>query len=150
MSDFLAELGAHAAARSYQRKDRDLPFDVWKPRFKLIGKTFGWSEWIKVRAGWKEALGGALKDHHVAFLELFLTQKAPVSFKAMKDEAKRQFRIFFEAEPRPRLLVRFHALDLPAPDSDVWSITLSDGTRFGPVVVFDMCGWTIVNSTLVG
>jgi hypothetical protein len=150
MTSFSDAITAHAVERNYSNSALSLPFNDWKPRFKLLGKTFGHMEWLRVRRAWLEAGGGELTPYHLAFLEVFLTQKAEVLFKAMKQEAKPQFQAFFESAPKPRLLIRFHALELPAPQSDTWSLTLNDGTPYGPVVVIEMQGWEIQGCTLVG
>ncbi len=39
---------------------------------------------------------------------------------------------------------------LPAVGEPTWQLTINDGSRMGPVAVFDMRGWSSEHETLVG
>lgn len=148
MNEFVTQISDHASSKQYTSRDLGLFLSDWQPRIKAYGKTLGHREWIKIKADWEQELGGKLTEWHVAFLELVFTQ--PALFKALKDDARVLFKDHFAGEPGRRVMIKFHALSLPKLQDETWNITLNDGTAFGPVVVLEMCGWSIQGSTLVG
>lgn len=154
-ADFLAQIEARIPTLGTSEEQDRLSYVLWRPRFKKWGKNFSRLEWIHTRDEWARELTLSTESTprfplwYAAFLELLLEERITDLWPRLRKLANSDFKIHYEAEPR-RVSSRLHDLRLPKLGETTWQITVKEGVSFsGPVVVFNLRAWEILDSTLV-
>ena len=95
--------------------------------------------------GGKNAILADLSDFQVVFLHILDTQH----LKKIKKRARDYFFDFFQGHKK-RIYTSVSDLTFPTEAEADWEIVINNNDFYGPVIVYNMQGWTIHDETLVG